>query len=265
YRIEGGYSDLTEALAEQCEKSGCRMHLSTVITKIEWTESNVIAVSETHRKYRAPKAIITLPLELLRTTSKRKGAITFVPEIPEKRKAAQQLGYGGVIKFILQFTVAFWKSEQAEKLAGRDLKNLGFLFSRAPVPTWWTQLPVEAPVLTGWLAGPNAVKYLTTDKDKLLKEALRSLAFIFRMDEAGLRKMLTASQIINWSADSFSRGAYSYEVVNGKIYKETLTEPVENTLYFGGEALSKNAVAGTVEAAFASGVEVAEKILNDSK
>jgi hypothetical protein len=39
---------------------------------------------------------------LLAHTAQRKGSISFMPEIPSKRKAAEQLGYGGAIKFILQ-------------------------------------------------------------------------------------------------------------------------------------------------------------------
>src|SRR6185436_5749510 len=261
YRIDGGYSELTDSLVDACEKARCRFHLSSVITKVEWTKDDVAAVSETHRRYKAPKAIITIPLGLLKEASKIKGAISFVPEIPEKRKSAQQAGFGGVIKFILQFSNPFWKSEHAEKIAGKSLKNLGFLFSRAPIPTWWTQLPDESPVLTGWLAGPNSNKFITTDPDPLLKEALQSLSGIFRLKETELRKLLMASQIINWSSDPFSRGGYGYEVVNGKAYKESLTQPVENTLYFAGEALSMSCSAGTVEAALSSGIEVAEKIL----
>ena len=265
YRIQGGYGDLTDALAEQCEKAGCKIHLSSVITKIEWKKNDVAAVSETHRKYRAPKAIITLPAGLLRESSKKKGAISFIPEIPGKRQAARELGYGGVIKFILQFSEAFWKSEEAEKFAGKNLKNLGFLFSNADIPTWWTQLPDETPLLTGWLGGPASDKYATTDHDALLKQALNSLAFIFRMNEIDLRKILTAWQIINWAEDSFSRGAYAYEVVNGNTIKETLRTPEEETLYFAGEALSKDLSAGTVEAALSSGLEVAERILKEEQ
>ncbi|HKR04152.1 MAG TPA: NAD(P)/FAD-dependent oxidoreductase [Bacteroidia bacterium] len=263
YRVEGGYSELMDALVEQCEKKGCRFRLSSVITKIEWENENVAAVSETHKRYRASKAIITIPLGLLQEASKRKGTISFVPEIPAKRKAAQQLGFGGVVKFILQFSEAFWKTEPSGKLAGRSLENLGFLFSRAAIPTWWTQLPNESPVLTGWIAGPGSNKYLAADQDTLLKEALGSLAFIFHIKETELKKMLTASQVINWSADPFSRGGYGYEVVNGKSYKELLCSPEENTLYFAGEALATNDSAGTVEAALASGIETAEKMLKE--
>ena len=134
-------------------------------------------------KIQAPKAIITIPLGVVAGSVKKKRSDSFIPEIPAKRKAAQQTGFGGVIKFILQFKEAFWKSEQTETLAGRKLKNLGFLFSRAGIPTWWTQLPDESPILTGWIAGPDSDKYLAAARH-LLKEH-EFMALFSRKDGAG--------------------------------------------------------------------------------
>ncbi|MEO5570919.1 MAG: NAD(P)/FAD-dependent oxidoreductase [Bacteroidia bacterium] len=265
YRIEGGYDCLTEALAEECKKTGAVTLLSTVITKIEWERNNVTAISENRKKYSAPVAIVTLPPSLLAESAQRKGNISFMPEIPAKREAAKNLGFGGVIKFILQFNNAFWKDKPAEKIAGKDLENLSFIFSDATIPTWWTQHPDDVPILTGWLGGPAAANYLTAREQELLNIALTSLASIFSMPLNVLENNLKTYHITNWQTDAFSRGAYSYDVVNGKIWKEELITPLEDTLYFAGEALSMSELAGTVEAALASGMEVSKKILKKEK
>lgn len=265
YRIEGGYDCLTDALAEDCKKAGTVILFSTVITHIVWERNNVTAISENRKSYNAPVAIVTLPPSLLALSTQRKGHISFLPEIPAKRKAAEQLGYGGAIKFILEFNNAFWKDKPAEKIAGKSLENLSFLFSDATIPTWWTQHPGDAPVLTGWLGGPAAANYLTTQEHELLNKALASLAFIFNIPLLEVENNLKAYHITNWQTDVFSRGAYSYDVVNGKTWKEELTTPLADTLYFAGEALSTSELAGTVEAALASGMEVSEMILKKEK
>src|SRR6185369_3478655 len=51
YRIEGGYGSLINALTDACEKAGCKIHLSAIITSIEWQIGFVTAISETHQKY----------------------------------------------------------------------------------------------------------------------------------------------------------------------------------------------------------------------
>jgi monoamine oxidase len=265
YRIEGGYNSLTEALAEACKKEGCRLYLSTVITKIEWKQHSVSAIAENRKRYNACKAIITIPPSLLARPGQGKGLISFQPEIPAKRSAAKQLGYGGVIKFMLEFTDAFWKENPAAMTEGKSPGDLGFLFSDATIPTWWTQFPDEVARLTGWLAGPRTAGYLTATESELLNSALASLAYIFNMPLSSLQNRLKAYHIVNWLADPFSRGAYSFDVVNGKVLKEELTGPLEDTLYFAGEALSRTELAGTVEAALASGMEVSEMILKKDK
>jgi hypothetical protein len=38
----------------------------------------------------------------------------------------------------------------------REKSNAGFIFTNEQVPTWWTQLPVDNSILTGWLGGEKA-------------------------------------------------------------------------------------------------------------
>src|SRR5205085_1988272 len=120
------------------------LHLSTKIENIAWNNNEVKATSA-DSIFISSKAIITVPISLIA----KRGALSFTPEIALARDAANQLGYGGVIKFILQFDDAFWKGDAAKKVAGKSLQNLSFLFSDAAIPTWWTQYPNEWPILTG--------------------------------------------------------------------------------------------------------------------
>jgi hypothetical protein len=41
---------------------------------------------------------------------------------------------------------AFWKNR---------IPDVQFIFSDCFIPTWWTQYPIDLPMLTGWLGGPK--------------------------------------------------------------------------------------------------------------
>ena len=64
----------------------------------------------------------------------------------------------------------------------------------------------------------------------------------------------------DWQADPYSRGGYSYVRVGGAGARERLGEPLEDTLFFAGEATDADE-AGTVAGALRSGQRAARRIL----
>jgi monoamine oxidase len=56
-----------------------------------------------------------------------------------------------------------------------------------------------------------------------------------------------------WDADPFARGAYSWLPAGALGQQRRLAEPVENTLFFAGEATAAPARNGTVDGAIESG------------
>lgn len=259
YRVKGGYGKMISALAEECIRLGCELRLSTTVKAINWKKGEVM--DDEKNIFDGKKILVTVPLGVLTADSYLKDAIVFNPPVPDKIETASKLGYGDVIKIILQFTDAFWSSRTAEKATGKKLSDLGFIFSDAEIPTWWTQYPAGSRVLTGWLAGSNAKKFIALDNQKILEAALQSLAFIFRIREEEIKQKLVASEIFNWSKEPFTRGAYNYATPGALQFKKIISEPMENTLYFAGEGLYTGKETGTVEAALASGLEVAKRIL----
>jgi monoamine oxidase len=95
---------------------------------------------------------------------------------------------------------------------------------------------------------------------ELLKEGIRSLAYIFDCPEAKLRESIIASKVINWMNDPFAMGAYAYKTIDTPKAVGILSKPVSDVIYFAGEAYYAGAEMGTVEAALASGASVAEQI-----
>lgn len=248
YRITGGYRVLVEALENECLNLGVTIHLDTVVNTIRWAQNRVEALTA-QGAFTAGQLLLTVPLGVWQAPPGAAAHIAFEPPLPAKTAAAQKLGYGHVVKFVLRFTDAFWTRHVPGPVC--------FLFSQETVPTWWTQDAGPTPVLTGWIGGPDAEALKNTPEETLLQMALQSLARLFPQ-ETDWHGRLAAWHISRWGNDPFALGAYSYAVVDGDTHKNELARPVENTLYFAGEALADG---GTVEAALQSGRDAAEKIL----
>jgi monoamine oxidase len=253
YRIEGGYVKLINYLYEQCKERGTSFFLSNPVQQVEWQKDKVTVVSRS-KTLSAKKVLITVPVGVLQSD-----AIRFSPSLAEKMNAAKQLGYGPVIKTILQFNEAFWKDEAFTQ--GKNLSKMSFIFSRAVIPTWWTQYPKDVAILTGWSGGPHAEEIKDLGDDEILQQALQSLGEIFSIDVQVLEQKLKAWHVANWIKDPNSCGAYSYEVVNGSAIKEVMKEPAEHTVYFAGEGLFDGPEIGTVEAALSTGRETAHRMI----
>ena len=95
--------------------------------------------------------------------------------------------------------------------------------------------------------------------EKKILSQYRVACFSFGTD---LSKHCSYVDVYNWVKDKYSYGGYSYEVVNGKEYREKVLEPVRNKLFFAGEGLYDGPEIGTVEAALITGREAAHTIIS---
>ena len=286
FRLIHGYDSLMQAMRAEAESQGAQFHLNTIVKEIRWAGEQVEVSCEQDGapiEFVAAPVIVTMPISLLR---KETAAIRFTPELPaKKRTAIENLPMGNVVKINLLFRERFWEDvkgwdEEANRV---DFHDAGFFHCpAAPLPTWWTQLPIRAPMLVGWTGGPRADRLIeatrgqaagggiqkaggsrqAAGKDYLLEQALDSLATIFNLSHREIEAQLEASYIHNWRDDPFTRGAYVYVPVNGLDDQQIFAQPVENKLFFAGEATSVGHI-GTVHGAIQSGQRAAHEILSN--
>lgn len=257
YRIEGGYSKLIEYLHNKCVEKGVRFYLSHIVHNINW-EKDDVEITTNQQTIKGRKVLITVPVGVLQSEK-----IRFYPSINEKTEAAKKLGYGPVIKTILQFDEPFWKKR--EYTQGKNLSKLSFVFSKAKIPTWWTYYPKDSAMITGWSGGRHAEEIKTLGDKEIIEKAIESLSKIFTIDVSTLCKKLKAWHVANWVNNPFSCGAYSYEVVNGRKLQQMVKQPLDNKLFFAGEGLQEGVEIGTVEAALMSGKEAAYQMVASFK
>ncbi len=252
YHIEGGYSKLVNFHQQKSVDRGTTFHLSTTLTRIKWKKNEVIITTSEGEKFQASKILITVPPAVLQTK-----AIEFNPGIPKQMEAINKIETGGVIKFLVEFHEAYWEQTNS---SFQYMPELHFLFSDAFIPTWWSQLPDRTPLLTGWLAGP-ITSTIKKNEEELIKEMHQSLSYLFNCPEEELKTKIKAIKIFNWLSDPLSRGAYAYKTVESSNAIQLLSRPIEDTIYFAGEAYYDGSEMGTVEAALACGEQRAKEML----
>jgi monoamine oxidase len=257
YRVEGGYIKLVDYLYQQCQEKGVEFFLSPPVKEIKWKKDEVNVVTR-ERTFTSRKILVTVPIGVLQSET-----IRFSPAIPPITDAAKKLGFGPVIKTLLQFDEPFWKNKEFTK--GKDLDKLSFIFSKAVIPTWWTYHPKHVAMLTGWSGGPHADDIKNLSEKEILQKALESLSEIFSVDVKELQKKLKGWHVANWVNDPFSCGGYSYEVVNGSAIKQIIKQPIEQTIYFASEGLYDGPEIGTVEGALQNGREMAHQMIAEFK
>jgi monoamine oxidase len=254
YRIQGGYASLVNYLTDEIKQAGGQIFLDAIVKQIEWQQGKVRITTDIAIVYEARQALIALPLGVLQAHSNKKASLIFKPEIPAYSTAIAAMGFGAVIKVLLEFDEAFWINEQT--------KDMGYLFSEQEIPTWWTQHPQYTNVLTGWLGGPDAAAKIHTPDEHLLAQSMQSLANIFNYDVDKLKEKLLSWQIVNWTADQFTLGSYAYDTIAANEARKIICQPVQDTIFFAGEYLYEGTAMGTVEAALTTGLRMAERVLN---
>jgi monoamine oxidase len=247
-RLREGYQSLVEALRNAAIKSGARIELNARVKVARWSRNKVQVRTEDSRSFEAEAAIVTLPLGVLKA-----GTVVFEPSLPHKRQAIEQLKFGNVAKLIFIFRQRWWEELKLEK-------DFGFIHSFAePIPTWWSD--PRAPTLVGWAAGPKGERMLDLSAAQFKQTGLQVLARILSRDPNKIESDLAGFEFHDWRSDPDIGGAYSYIPVNGLDLPKLLASPIENTLFFAGEATAMDAQMGTVSGALESAFRVVEELV----
>ncbi len=265
FRSANGYEDLLRVFRSRLQSSQVTVVTGIAISGITWNRSGVtISTEDGPLPCQAKQVLVSVPLSILQIPVGGKGGIEFSPALPpEKSAALNKLEMGKVIRLVLRFRDRFWDSMTPSSTQRRTLSDMGFLFSDDEwFPTWWTTLPAREPVITGWAPFRCAERLSGRDRSFVVDRGLRTLSQLLGMNLPGLEERLVGAYFHDWQGDPFSRGAYSYGKVGADGAQEALAKPVDNTLFFAGEATASPGSNGTVHGAIASGYRAAREILS---
>lgn len=197
-------------------------------------------------EFRADAAVITLPVGVLAN-----GDVRFSPALPASfTRPLSNLRMGLLNKMCMVFPSAFW---------GTKFDFLAY-YDTNPPPLYYAWLNLAlyngTPALVGFTSGRAAREVEGMKDDYLVEQQLKRM-------RAGGRTHIpdpVAVHVSRWGADRYARGSYSYLGVGGSGRdRAALAVPIQNTLYFAGEATHREDPA-SVHGAWWSGQRAAQQI-----
>jgi monoamine oxidase len=251
-RVADGYDRLIQWLERRLRD----LRLRSPVAGISWEKGSaeLEVRPEGAESYRiaARAVVVTAPLGVLQA-----GGLPFHPELPAgTRRALGLLAMGSVVH------MAFWFREAPWTLVDdRDLSRLRFLHTGDDaINVWWTNYPARVPLAVAWSGGPPAAALLAQGGDAVADHALGVLADTLGLTRRRVESRAEAFWTHDWSADPWSRGAYSYPLVGGAGAARDLAKPIDGTLFLAGEATDAEGRNGTVEGAIGSGLRAASQV-----
>ena len=175
----------------------------------------------------------------------------FAPSLPDKMWAAQNLPLGLADKLFLSLDHA----EEFEK----DGRLFGAT-DRTATATYHLR-PFGRPQIEAYFGGRLATDLETQGDSAFFDFAVSQLTSLLGSTFA---QRLKPIRIHRWRADPFARGAYSYAVPGMADCRAALAAPVDDRLFFAGEACSRSDFS-TAHGGWNTGIAAAEQVLRARK
>lgn len=182
----------------------------------------------------ARAAVICVPTAVLAS-----GGLRFAPELPEKSQAAQGLPLGLANKVFLQVDEPEAFSPDTQVYGDPRRAATGAYHLR----------PLGKPVIEVFLGGTHALALERLGPGAATAFAIEELAGIYG---SGIRSRLKVLAETAWAADPFSGGSYSHALPGHAGDRARLAAPVDQRLFFAGEACSADAFS-TAHGAWSTG------------
>lgn len=231
-----------------------KVRLNTPVKAVDYSGNKVVVTDHADQTYEADKLIVTVPLSIL-----KEGSIEFNPPLlEEKLNAMENLGMDNGMKIFLRFAgdVPFWGN-------GAGVIYPGGTIPEFTVPGWGRESQFNDNeiffnnILIAHAYGASA-DFLSSQGPSAINFALQDLDEAFNGQAT---PKLTESYIMDWSKENFIKGAYSYPKPGSEGAREILAAPIDNKVYFAGEATHTEGHFGTVHGAMETGYRAAYEVL----
>lgn len=226
------------------------------ITSINYSGNKIVLTDSTGATEEVGKVIVTVPVSILKTNG-----ISFTPALSSaKTSALGRIGMDASIRVYLEFRKNFWAMD-AGRLYGSELAP-GILNAAVGRGDFNRGLSLT-------INGPRAEELSPLGED-MIPVLLDELDTYFDGEaSANIRKSdddKILFTIKDWTKDPFIKGGISYPTPNGTNQDRiTLAAPIDDKVFFAGEATDVEGAFGTISGALQSAeraaIEVVESIL----
>ena len=225
---------------------------NTPVSSIDYTGALVEIRDTNGEVHSAEKVIITVPISILKD-----GDISFTPTLSgSKLNAIQNLGMDAGMKVAIAFNANFW---------GADTTSI---ISDGVVPRYYAPglgRSNSNSVLTAYIMGEQAEFLNNFEDNQIYESLLAELDVLYHGNASRLvardKEENIQGVVKNWTKEPYIKGAYSYPKVGSSLAREILALPVDNRLFFAGEATGLKGDFGTVQGALTSAERVLEEIV----
>lgn len=236
WRLAGGYGAAIVAYGKDVPAM-----LGCAVQKIDHGGKH-LRIETSRGTVHADSAIVTLPSNIL---AEQTGL--FSPALPDKAAAAAGLPLGLADKLFL----SLGNAEEFEP----EMRVFGRI-DRAATGTYHFR-PFGRPIIEAYYGGRNAEALEQGGEAAFLDFAVQELTGVFG---AAFAKRVRPVHATSWGADPFARGSYSYAKPGMADCRQTLAAPVDERLFFAGEACSKHDYS-TAHGAYRTGIAAAEQVI----
>lgn len=190
----------------------------------------------------ADQAIVTVPSAVLAAE-----LISFTPALPNKIEAARGLPLGVDDKLFVAL-------DGAEEF---DVSVRVFGHTDRVATAGYHLRPFGWPIIECFFGGRCAAELERGGEAAFFDFAAAELSGVFGSDFV---RRLKPIRVHGWHSDPFALGAYSYASPGNADCRAVLAEPVDNRLFFAGEACSPHDFS-TAHGGYLTGVAAAERVI----
>jgi monoamine oxidase len=237
WRLRKGYGRLFEKLAE-----GLPVAYGVAVSRIDHG-GRAIRLETARGTLTARRAVVTVPTSILATEVMR-----FDPPLPDKLAAAAGLPLGVDDKLFISLSAPL-------PGVGPDIYLVGSTTSRETMS--YQVQPLGRPAIYCFLGGRFAAALEREGQVAMFSFAAAELS---RLLGNNIRRQIAPLAATAWLQDPWSRGSYSYALPGHAGDRAALAAPIDNRLFFAGEATSPNFFS-TAHGAWLSGLAAAEAAL----
>jgi monoamine oxidase len=237
WRLYEGYGRLFEALAE-----GLPVAFETAVSSVDHG-GRAIRLETARGTVTAARVIVTVPTSILAAE-----VIRFEPSLDGKVEAAKGLPLGVDDKLFISLSGQLPGIEH-------DAYLVGSTTSRETMS--YQVRPLDRPAIYCFFGGRFAAALEQEGEAAMFSFAAGELARLFG---SAVRKQIAPLAASSWLRDPWSRGSYSYALPGHAGDRALLAAPVDDRLFFAGEACSPNFFS-TAHGAWLSGITAADAAL----
>ncbi len=215
------------------------------VTEIDYTGEKVILTAN-NQTFEADKVLVTVPVAVLQNN-----LIDFIPSLPQSKiDTLNTIDIPPGMKVFIEFSERFYPDyTEAYDLEGSGSKDF---FDAA------FRKDSNRNIMCFFLVHDGASAYTNLSDDEVISRLLEELD---NMYDGKATETYVKHHVQNWSKEPYILGSYSH--FQGRFFQtvDSLLTPLDNKVYFSGEALDRSGSTSTVHGAIDSSYAVVETIL----